>query len=216
MAHWLEAAASVEPDLREAARINLFGLTPDDLPVLHDVAKALIPLKPSQADVLRQAIVHIRTRAIMMEEPSSGRAVLGVMLWQFDLVGFQGEPLEKPFVGVEVISRLQGFVAARYLRDADWINGIEVDGTLNWFESRQQLQQFVSQLPVGKVVTVLVRRGGQDLRLTFPLDAGRASDGVVPGDPPRTVLQIKADAAEEAAAKQMEQEFADVLNSGMD
>lgn len=215
LARWLEEAGSLQPDVREAARINLFGLLPDDLPALRAAAKANGPLTAAQIDMLRQAVVYVYTRATMLQEASTGKAVMGVMLSVVDRFAPADVPDDQGTIGVTVVNRLPGFVAARYLQDGDLILAFEFDGQMHWFESRQSLQNFVSKLQINATITALVRRGGRDLKISFPLDSGRVPPDPAVADNGR-VLQLLAADAESSAIQRMEAEFADVLGGKSD
>ncbi|MDB5328537.1 MAG: hypothetical protein JWM57_4106 [Phycisphaerales bacterium] len=204
---WLAQAADAEPAVREAARINLLGLTPDELWLLRDAALANGPLKPAQLEVIREAVIYVRTRAVMLQLPNEGAAVMGVGFG--DGLTIQEALDSQPGGGVMVLSRLPGFVAARYLIDGDIILGVVIDKQTVWFESIKSLQEYVAQLQIGARMTMLIRRGAKVDTVSFPVDAYPFPQGATKGIQ-GTLVRTLALNAEADAVKSFEIDFSTV------
>lgn len=202
---WLIQAADIEPAIREAARINLLGLKPDELPLLHDAATAASPLKPAQAELVREAVTYIRTRAGLMQMPNQGSAFMGVLLGRSGMIA-QGPMDTLPSEGVLVVSRLPGLAAARYLQDGDMILGFVFDQQTVWFDSKESLRKYVTDQQIGTPVTMLVRRASRVETITFPLDPCPTPQGtneINQGD----VVGALAINAENEAMKTLDKDF---------
>ena len=203
---WLTQAADIEPAVREAARVHLLGLQPNELWLLHDAATAASPLKPAQVEMVREAVAYIRTRASLMQMPNQGSPIMGVGLGPGGIMLQPGVIATEPLEGVMVVSRLPGFAAARYLQDGDMILAFILDQQTFWLDSKESLRKYVTDQQIGTPVTMLVRRASHVETITFPLDPCPTPQGTNENNQGDVVGALAVN-AENEAVKTLDKDF---------
>lgn len=179
---------SPDQDSRQRTRELLMSLSPDELPLLRDAVKSVVPLSPVQLTLLRDVVCQIaaepqedvedqapnRPDAVIPVGPvrrtapiAQPTACLGVTL-----TGDGEGGSSEPNIGAVVEQRILGYVGYRMLRDGDVIDSIQVPGSdAVKLPDLIALQNAVLLLSPGTVVTLGVERAGRHLLISLALDA---------------------------------------------
>jgi hypothetical protein len=122
--------ADPDPDVRDAAREELMGLSPDEgLAKLLAVVRAAAPLRPEQACQLREIVCHVYlTGENNYPAIGDGSGAAGFTPRSFVIgIHWLGGATEERRLGVPVGERWPGFPARRLLRPGDMITGVSSD-----------------------------------------------------------------------------------------
>lgn len=161
-------------------------------------------LKPSQIDGLREAIIYVHTRHVLMQEEKTGAGFLGVSLPTAAAEQLDERAMARP-IGMPVAERLCGFVAYRYLEDGDIIIEAGPPGQMRPTPTRDLLVRSVTSIAAGQPISLRVQRGLRLITLTFELDSSlRLPD--VGFDPGRSVQEL-IENARNAAETRIDKEF---------
>lgn len=194
----IDALASVEPAQRSSARQELLGLSYDELPALRDLLSRR-ELRPSQVDTLREVVIYVHTRYVLLQQPKTGAGFLGVSLPTAAAEQLDERQAPRP-IGMPVVERLCGFVAYRYLEDGDIILEAGVPGAMRPTPTRELLVRSVTSIAAGKPISLRVQRGSRLITITFELDSSiHFADN--PADPAGGVQAIIDDARHEAETR---------------
>ena len=109
--------ADDHPDVRELARQKLLALRRRDLAALRAVVQQRLPLTPAEADPLREIVTHV----YLSDESYKSDATKGFVGVIFDA---EHNEIEPETGGVEILHRMPGFCASRFLQDGDVVLGI--------------------------------------------------------------------------------------------
>src|SRR5687767_13724079 len=118
---WLTQLADDDPAVRDAARVNLMGLSRAELDTLRRVVEEHAPLAPGQSAALQDIVCHV----YLAGEPrpqNIGVGFLGVSLadmYQPAAGGADEQAEAPPREAVLVTSTLAGFAGHRYLQAGD-------------------------------------------------------------------------------------------------
>jgi hypothetical protein len=188
IAHWFDDLSSTDPDVRDAARVALMGLSCDELGVLRVLVEKNRPVTPSQSAALCDIVMHVYL-AGGNEDRYPNIGFLGVMLDNIpqpvtvtrpidDLTLIAGDP--QTVSGVLIQETVPGFCGFRYLRTGDVVLGVFVkqkiaDGpeaeTLQSTPIDTILRPLIQRTPPGELLTLQVLRQGRVIKVSFPLDA---------------------------------------------
>ena len=162
-----------DPDaaVREAARLKLMGMRPQELESFRKLVQESLPLMPSQAAVLRQIVTHVYL-AGQQYDTTGAEGFLGVKMQETSvrLPAADGAEQEfAPAVGVVIVERFSGFAGSRMLVDGDVILGVVERPdvrTLGMYE----FQMVVKSVTPGTTIHFQVMRQGQVIRVPVAPD----------------------------------------------
>jgi len=187
-----------DPAVRDAAREQLMGMSPTDLPVLRTDVEQAGPLPPGSVQALREVVTHVYL-AGENGDRDTAKGFMGISMvddlqsaYSDDDQNDSGLPL-----GVVVQMRLPGFDAYRALRDGDIILAIAIDGTeAIRVHSTQKIIAIISTLAPGQRVRLEVIRNGRHIGTTLTLNPKPPElDGNQPGISPDDYRQAQEDKA---------------------
>jgi hypothetical protein len=162
--------ASTEPQVREAARMELLGLSRDQLPALREIVRTSNPLAPAQAAALHDIVVHV----FLAGEPYDGQGLgfMGVMLPRErpDLIAIAGGDIaggddNDPDTGVLVQDCMPGFCGFRYLRPGDVITAMQIAGQAGQGEQGGQNVFMRTTSQLGLITEISKHAPGSPLKL---------------------------------------------------
>ena len=175
---WFDQLADPDPDVRDAARLNLMDIPRRQLTELERVVRESQPIRPSQAAELHDIVTHIYIAGEPYAPDSTGAAFLGVR-WNQNLQ----ESISTDPPGLVVAGRVKGFPAYQALRDGDVLVGIKEKPELS-VTNATSFGNGLKLLPPGTRLTLRVWRNGQLLSRAVTLVArpawaeqGRTVDG---------------------------------------
>jgi hypothetical protein len=195
-----EKLADRDSEVRRRAKQDLMGLEPGELDLLRQVVSARTPLRPAQVDPLHDIVIYIRVRAAINKLPKVQGGFLGVSLPNLAIENEDQRP-----AGVQIVNRLQGFVAYRLLEDGDIITAIGPENEMLPIYTPDHLRMIVRNFAAGQMIHVRVVRGTRSLTVQFPLDAPIASEDLDRG------VQADINEAEYDAEQYWERNFAPLL-----
>jgi hypothetical protein len=174
MQGWFDDLASTEPVVRENARMELLGLSRDQLPALRVIVQNSHPIVPAQSAALHDIVTHVFLSGERYElaEGLQRQGFLGVMLTRdqnliapLDIDGNVDED-----AGVLVQDCMPGFCGFRYLRPGDLIMALQT-GPDEFMRTTTQsgLISTISSLPPAAPLTLRLVRQGQLISVTLPL-----------------------------------------------
>lgn len=202
VAEAFENLADRDAAVRLKAKQDLMGLEPAELDLLRQIVASRTPLKLSQIDPLRDIVTYIRVRDAISKQPKGTGGFLGVSLPNLAIENEDARP-----AGVQIVDRLQGFVAYRLLEDGDIITAIGPENEMIPVYTPEQLRMVVRNFAAGQAISVRVIRGTRSLTVRFPLDAPVSSDDLDRG------VQASIVEAQYDATKYWEKHFAPLLES---
>ena len=202
IAEAFEKLADRDASVRLQAKQDLMGLAPGELELLRQIVASRTPLKLSQIDPLHDIVVYIRVREAIAKQPRSPGGFLGVSLPEYTIENQDSRP-----AGVQIVNRLQGFVAYRLLEDGDIITAIGPENEMTPVYTPEQLRMVVRNFAAGQMIHVRVIRGTRTLTVRFPLDSPIASDDMERG------VQANISEAVYDATKYWEAHFVSLLGS---
>jgi len=171
---WFEDLAAPESAVRERARVELMGLTRDDLQTLRQVVQRNGPPTAAQAAGLHDVVVQVYLAGETYQEARPRAGFLGVRL------GFEHGQIVLPEdaaiemgdggTGVPVADAMPGFCGFRALQRGDVVMGVD---TVQWTPTptAQELINTVSTTPPGRRVTLHVVRHGRMTEIPIVLSA---------------------------------------------
>jgi hypothetical protein len=162
---WFDQLADPDPEVRDGARLNLMGISRQQLEALERVVRESQPVRPSQAAELHDIVTHVYIAGEPYAPDSSGFAFLGVRWAQNPQDSISTDP-----PGLVVAGRVKGFPAYQAVRDGDVLVGIKEAPALpvtNALEFGNELRK----LHPGTRVTLRVWRNGQLLDRPIKLAA---------------------------------------------
>lgn len=183
---WLNQLADADEAVREQARVNLMGLSRDQLPQLRAAVEQSLPLVPSQRVALRDIVVHVYLTGETYEAERE-QGFLGIR-------GVNAADTDGSDQGGLLVSEtMPGFCAFRMLRSGDVILRVSEYPEIAIREA-QQLSQ-VLQRDAGRSIHLDVLRRGQVLRIAIKVDARPTSmDGEAGVNALLDLRSAKADA----------------------
>lgn len=161
---WFDQLADRDPDVREAAKTRLMGLSRGQLLELKSLIEQSRPLKPSQVAELHDIVTHAYLSG-EQEHPGAGSTGFLGLSWPRGAERMSEDP-----PGLVIVSRIKGFVAYRYLREGDILVGI-AELPHARFTAVQDLSTTLMQVRGGTSVTLIVVRAGSTIRIPVVLDA---------------------------------------------
>jgi len=164
---WFQDLANRDATVREQARINLMGISRDDLEKLHTLVEADRPLAPSQAMALREIVDQVYQATDPYEPFEDHSGFLGVPQTTSAVVLDGGEDDSQG--GVLVAKRIPGFCAYRFLQDGDMIVGI-AEATNRPIRAWNDLTGIIKNYKGGDTIHIEVLRGGQKIQVPVKLD----------------------------------------------
>ena len=176
--------------MREHAKIQLMGISRQQLGELARLVEQKRPLAPSQALVLHEIVVQVYLAGEPFDADPTGAAFLGVRYAQTAFLINGQEPEQ---LGTVVQERVPGFCAYRYLQDGDVIVGFE-ELPDRPIRQGDDLRSVISIMRAGDTVHVQIVRGGQKMTVPIKLD-GRPI--VPPQQSIDDALHIRLQAAED-------------------
>jgi hypothetical protein len=175
---WFAQLADRDADVRDKAQTNLMGLSSAQLPELRAVVAESVPLRPSQAVVLRDIVSHVFIAGLEYEADADRKPFLGLR-WPMTLIGPLDDPADGPGdgAGVPVVERIRGFGAYHMLRSGDLIRRIEDKPEIR-LENQGVFTRAIQGFHAGDPITLTVERGGKLIQLPvrlrpLPVDAVR-------------------------------------------
>jgi C-terminal processing protease CtpA/Prc len=162
---WFSDLANRDASVREQARLNLMGISRDDLDKLRKLVETRRPLAPGQAMAIREIVDQVYLATEPYEPMEGAPGFLGVPLSTSQVVVDPGD--EDSQLGMVVASRIRGFCAFRYLQDGDVILKVEDHPV----RISKDLSDAVSVHHGGDTIQIQVLRGGQKLDVSIKLDA---------------------------------------------
>lgn len=166
---WLAELDAKSPDTRAAAAAKLMQLTRDDLPTLKKAVERSRPVSPEQIAVLHDVIIHVWLTGEAYPQREEG--FLGISLISTDRWG------EDPSnAGILVVNRMPGFAAYGVLLDGDVIVEIqEIPGIR--FQMIEEFAGAISRYKPGRLVNLVVQRGGKQIVVPIRLSARPVAAG---------------------------------------
>jgi hypothetical protein len=170
---WFTRLADRDPSVREQARIDLMGLTRQDLPALRKQIKEQRPLAPSQAAALRDIVMHVYLSGEGYRADED-HGFLGVSLNDGTFPGVlpdaPQDPAAPPPLGVVVVERLPGLCAFRMLTNGDVIVGLAGHSDMP-VRTAADLRTLITQTRAGEMIRLEVFRGGRIITVPVRLSA---------------------------------------------
>lgn len=164
---WLAELADRDPAVRRMAREHLMSLQASELPALKALVRAAQPLRPAQAEALREIVTHVYISG-MIDRHVRGDGFLGVNL------GTEMGQQEDADAGALIVGPIEGYCAYPFLRGGDVVIAISVPAAEDpepvRVRSTRDLQRAIGQYPSGTRVTLIYRRGGRLEHATMRLD----------------------------------------------
>jgi hypothetical protein len=207
-----------DPAIREAARINLMGLTRTHLPALRKVVQASSPLAPAQAAVLHDIVAQAYLAGDAYD--STGRdGFMGVRLIEVGL-NFRppaGAPIaasapidegSATTYGVIVFERMPGFCGCRMLQDGDVILSV-IERPRVQLRGPTEFSLVIRAIGAGRTMHVEVLRQGQIIRVPITLDP-RPEEADFP-----PAMQNLLDRRKKEMEEYWKQQFAPLLGEGV-
>ncbi len=167
IAKWFWQLGDADPQVREAASVNLMGLRPEDLPQLQKLVAESLPLPPAQATVLRQIVEQIYL-AGESYKATPGQGFLGIQTMR-TTVKMDSALDDHPFFAIVVYRRVPGFCGARALRDGDVILGVIERPNLDLTDVRD-FSTAVREIGPRQLIHLQVLRHGQVREVPVTLD----------------------------------------------
>jgi len=160
---WFNDLANRDASIRQQARVNLMGISRDDLETLRKLVETTRPLSPAQAMAVREIVDQVYQSTEPYEPIEDHAGFLGVPLPGPAVVidGAEDEPQ-----GMVVERRIPGFCAFRFLQDGDIILAIDERP----IRTRDDLTRIISAHKGGDVVQMEVLRGGEKIEVSLKLD----------------------------------------------
>jgi hypothetical protein len=200
---WFSDLSNSDAAQRERAKIELMGISRNQLAELAKLIERKHPLAPSQALVLHEIVVQVYLANEPYVADPTGAAFLGV---RYAATAFLINGQEPEQLGTVVQERVPGFCAYRYLQDGDVIVGFE-EMPDRPIRQGDDLRTVISNLRAGDTVHVQIIRGGQKMTVPLKLD-GR------PAVPPQLIddaMRARRQAAEDYWTKT----FAPLVDEGV-
>lgn len=189
LSQWLGQLADPDPAVRSAAQQALMGIDPAELSLLRQVVIRNSPIRLIQLDPLRQIVEHLYLRDLVLKIPKQPTSFLGINLPRFGVPDLDGRD-----AGVQVVSRLPGFVASRLLQDGDILLAIGTHRQMQDTLTPKQLQLILQAFKPDDLVTVRLIRGRHTLTVQFKLDAAPQHDLDLPENLLRDLKEKQAEA----------------------
>jgi hypothetical protein len=183
--HWFDQLADADPKIRDKAKVDLMGITSNDLPALRQLVIDKQPISHMQSAALRDIVTHVylsgKTYKANLGETDSSGSVGPFCLGIF----WATPPSESARLGLCVDERLAGFPAYRFLRKGDIILGIYIDPklSLETLPNREThnldtLREAIDMNPGAQNVELDVLRCGETIRVALRM-APRPTDADV-------------------------------------
>jgi hypothetical protein len=167
---WLTELGNREAAVRSAARRELMGLQPSELPLLRELALAAKPLELEQVQALRDIVIYVKAREQILDPKPTSRAFLGLR-WPPLLLANNFDDEELVDVGVPVLQRVAGFVVWRYLEEGDILLAMGRPDALELLRRRVDILNAVRGLQPGEMIEMRVLRGASIINVRFPIDS---------------------------------------------
>jgi hypothetical protein len=208
-----EQLLAAESGVRERARVELMGLSRDDLETLRHVVQTSGPPTAQQAAVLHDIVVHVFLATDPYEASRPPAGFLGVRL-PMDPAGGIALPEDTalkvgdPDTGVPIAEAIPGFCGFRHLQAGDVVLGVDAP---QWTRTPNspELIDAISQTPPGRKITLHVLRQGRVMQIALRLSARPR----VANDPLATKLFI--DDRQQRAEEYWHDRFSPLLDRGM-
>ena len=162
---WFSDLANRDASIREQARVNLMGISRDDLETLRKVVETGRPLAPSQAMAIREIVDQVYQATEPYKPMPESPGFLGVLMSDPSVIVEAADP-DSP-AGVIVIGRIKGFCAYRQLQDGDVILQVNDQRV----RADNDLMEVIRKCKGGDVVLMHILRGGQQMDVSVTLAA---------------------------------------------
>jgi hypothetical protein len=190
MRRWFDRLADPDPKVRDQAKIDLMGISGDDLPKLRQLVIDHQPIAAGQASALHDIVEQAYLASLPYEPMDVKQTIAGGQQSPY----FMGILWPRDFdsdarLGVTVDERLPGFPSYRYLRTGDMILGVLLNPNVSVLQfpnqethTRQQLISAIGSSPDVQNIVLLVLRDGEQMRIPVkmavrPIDADSNNPG---------------------------------------
>jgi C-terminal processing protease CtpA/Prc len=221
---WFKDLANPDQAVRQKARVQLMGISREDLAKLRTIVEKSRPLAPSQAAALHDIVEQVFLAGEPYPEFPNRPGFLGVRFENPVYMVLQGNGEQQENSGVVVAACIPGFCANQFLQSGDVIVGVNA-AAMTPIRTKEDLMQSIGDASAGDEVRLQVLRGGQEVEATIklnarPLWAPQAARPIVQpappfvGAPPKTTDDEIRD-RERKADEYWDREFAPLLDDGM-
>jgi hypothetical protein len=177
MRRWFARLADPDPKVRDQARIDLMGLSADNLPKLRQLIIEHQPILPAQAcalhDIVTQCVLAGESYTAKNGEETTIAGNQAPYFLGVEWTNLLPDP-DDSRLGVTIETRLPGFPSYRYLRTGDMILGILFDPNLSLLQepnvpthAYQELVDAIASHPDTQTITLLILRDGEQMQLAI-------------------------------------------------
>jgi hypothetical protein len=202
---WFTDLANRDASVREQARVDLMGISRDDLEKLRKLVETRRPLAPAQAMAIHEIVDQVFLSTEPYQPINDAPGFLGLPLPGSQLVVDPGND-DSP-VGMVVMNPIKGFCAFRYLQDGDVILKVE-DHVVH---IGKDLSEAVSDHHGGDIIQMQILRGGQKLDVSIRLDSRPNWAPLMPAFNSQDILRERQRKADEYWDKH----FAPLFDAGL-
>jgi hypothetical protein len=127
---WFDQLADPDPKIRDRAKVDLMGISSDDLPGLRQLVVEKLPISPTQSAALHEIVVQVYLSGQSYKADEGDTTASGTSNDYCLGIFWDTPPSESARLGLCVDQRLAGFPAYRFLRKGDLILGIYINPNL--------------------------------------------------------------------------------------
>jgi hypothetical protein len=171
IAAWFADLDNRDAAVREKARVNLMGISREDLKELRRIVEKSRPIAPSQAMALREIVEQVVQATESYPPLPGGVGFLGVTMPLPDIITVMQNPNDPQTpAGALVTDRLPGFCAYAALQNGDMIVGV-AEAPDQMIRKSEDLTAIIGSHTAGEVVHLEILRNGKQLEVTLKLNA---------------------------------------------